>query len=194
MPNKLFGALLIVRVLTPLIIFLLIFFSGYQLISDIKNELNEEIIIVTESIKNTKQEVTNVQNNIEEVADAFTKINQSLSKVLKPIDNAFKALPNWISLSTNFDTNLNISKIFDPIFTPLNNIKSNTEKVVDNIDNTISPIVKSVDILKQALIKWIRNMIILMTILMLLLVNYWFLPFISDFKRGVSLLFGSNDN
>ncbi|MGK7940634.1 MAG: hypothetical protein AB4062_10895 [Crocosphaera sp.] len=194
MSKRLFGALLIVRVFTPLIIFLLIFLSGYQLISEIKNELDEEIIIVTQSIGNTKQEITNVQNNIEEVAEAFTQINQSLSSALKPIDNALKALPNWISLSTNFDANLNIARIFDPIFTPLNNIKSNTEKVVDNIDNTISPIVNSVDILKQALIKWIRNMIILITILMLLLANYLFLPFLSDFKRGISLLFGSNNN
>ncbi|HYW19745.1 MAG TPA: hypothetical protein VE956_10615 [Nodularia sp. (in: cyanobacteria)] len=197
MNKRIIGLLLIIRALTPLIVLFIIILSGYLIINDLKEHLNEEMTLVIDSINSSKKSLASVQGGISEITSSFADVTNTLSSALKPIDDAFNSISERIKNITfnqvNINLNLNLNNIFDPLFTPLNNVKEGVNSFGQSIDELIQPMKESVSILQNDLIKWIQNMIILLIIIFLLVLNYFVIPLMSDLKKGLDLLFNRSN-
>ncbi|MCF2149721.1 hypothetical protein IQ276_025475 [Desmonostoc muscorum LEGE 12446] len=195
MNKRIIGLLLIIRALTPFILLFIIIFSGYLIINDLEQDLKLQIDIVRNSIINTKKSLDNVKGGISEITSSFAVVSSTLSSALKPIDDAFDTINSGLEKFgiNGIGIDLNLSNIFDPLFTPLKNVKEGVDTLTKSIDEVFKPIKNSVSILQKDLIKWIQDMIILVIIIFLLLLNYFVSPLISNMKEGIELLFNRRD-
>ena len=272
--DKLLGILLITRALTPLIIVILISFTGYKLVSELHGSVSSNLEQIGESMTKIDDSIKSINNNIKTLEQEFDTVNTSLNSTFEDsktklnnikdllekldfkvpinipgfnmpgfnmpgfnmpgfnmpgfnilsffkftgynfpgynfpgynfpgynfpgynfpginriidLDSALKPLAKPIdSLSKSLE---NVVNVFKPISDSLSSINQEFSNLKDVINKDVTPssdkLIKKVN---KTVILYIEEIVVLLSFLLLLLINYFGLPLAKNFKDGISLI------
>ncbi|MGL4504053.1 MAG: hypothetical protein ACRCU2_33630 [Planktothrix sp.] len=190
--QKIYGFLLILRALTPLIMIVLIMVNGLIFFNSIEADLSESLSPFKDSIEEVSANIQNINENIKQIQNTFGQVSINTDKAFKDgsaIIDKIKSVRLLKGILKDVPNPFNeVLKLFEPLQQPLKEVQTNIDSFKSSIEKIPTPIKSSMLLIEKRIRNWIIQISLLCVLSLVMLANYFVLPFYQDFMKGWSLL------